>query len=180
MSDALVLVDLQRDYFPGGGHPLVEPEAAVAAAARVLAAWRSAGRPIFHMQHVWDSPDATFMRPGTDGVQIHPAVAPQPGEPVITKASPNSFLNTPLLADLRAAGADRITVVGMMTNLCVDATVRAGSDLGLPVTLVHDACAASDLHFAGATIDGKTVHAAFVAALSGNYAQVVASEDLRA
>ena len=73
MARGLLIVDIQRDYFPGGAHPLVEPEAAAEAAQRVLEAFRSGGEPIVHVQHVWDSPDATFMRPGTDGVEIHPA-----------------------------------------------------------------------------------------------------------
>jgi nicotinamidase-related amidase len=178
MTDALVLVDIQRDYFPGGAHPLVGPEAAADAAGRVLAAWRAAGRPVIHVQHVASEPDATFMRPGTAGMTIHPAVAPRDGEAVVTKHKPNGFLNTTLLDELTAVGADRITVVGMMTNMCIDATARAGSDLGYPVTVVADACAASDLTFRGTVIDGATVHAAYLAALDGTYADVVTAAEL--
>lgn len=178
MTNTLLLVDIQRDYFPGGAHPLVEPEAAAEAAHAVLEAWRGSGRPIIHMQHVWEGPDAVFMRPGTDGVQIHPLVAPEAGEQVLTKDRPNSFLNTPLLERLREAGTSELTVVGMMSNLCVDATVRAGSDLGFDVTVVHDACAASDLHFQGQLVAGATVHSAFMAALHGNYAAVLSAADV--
>ncbi len=178
MTDALVLVDIQRDYFPGGAHPLVGPEAAGVAAGRVLEAWRGAGRPVIHVQHVATQPNATFMRPGTDGVAIHPTVAPRDREPVVTKHRPNSFLNTTLLDELRAADADRITVVGMMTNMCIDATTRAGRDLGYPMTVVADACAASDLTFRGTAIDGATVHAAYLAALEGTYASVVTAAEL--
>ena len=81
MTRGLVIVDIQRDYFPGGAYPLVEPEAAAGAARRVLDHFRAEGEPVVHLQHVWDAPDATFMRPGTDGVEIHPEVAPADGEP---------------------------------------------------------------------------------------------------
>jgi nicotinamidase-related amidase len=178
MSRGLLIIDVQRDYFPGGAYPLVGPEAAAAAARRVLAAFRAGGEPILHLQHVWDADDATFMRPGTDGVEIHPEVAPAPGEPVIEKAEPNGFLGTPLERELRARGVDELVVAGMMSSMCVDATVRAAADLGFSVTVVHDACAAPDLEFAGTPIGGATVHAAFMAALADGYATVVDADRL--
>ena len=80
MARGLVIVDIQRDYFPGGAHPLEGPEAAAASAARLLADFRAAGDPVFHVRHIWDEEEATFMRPGTDGVEIHESVAPQDGD----------------------------------------------------------------------------------------------------
>lgn len=178
MTNALILVDYQRDYFPDGAHPLHEPDAAVTVAAGLLEAWRGAGQPVIHLQHVAEDPGASFMLPGTDGVQIHSAVAPVDGETVVTKHWPNGFLRTSLLDDLRAATADRVTVIGMMTNMCIDATVRAASDLGFDMTVAADACAASDLRFGGRLIDGESVHAAFLAALDGTYARVLPAAEV--
>jgi nicotinamidase-related amidase len=92
----LLIVDIQNDYFPGGAHPLVGPDEAAAAASRLLATFRSANAPVLHRQHVWDAPEAEFMRPGPEGVEIHPAVAPADGELVLTKEEPNGFLGTGL------------------------------------------------------------------------------------
>ena len=180
MSRALVVVDIQNDYFPGGASPLVDPEPAAAAARAILDAFRATGEPVVHLQHVWDEPDATFMRPGTEGVEIHPAVAPATGETVITKDAPNGFLRTPLEDELRASGAEELVVCGMMTSMCVDATVRAAADLGFRVTVVHDACATPDLEFGGLTVPAQAVGAAFFAALADGYASVVSSQDLLA
>jgi nicotinamidase-related amidase len=66
----------------------------------------------------------------------------------------------------------------MMSSMCVDATVRAAPDLGFATTVVHDACAAPDLECGGQAIPGRTVHAAFMAALGGGYASLVAAADL--
>ena len=178
MARALIVVDIQNDYFPGGAHPLVEPEAAAANARRLLDAFRADGAPLVHVQHVWDAPDAPFMRPGTAGVEIHESVAPLHGEPVIRKAHPNSFLETALEETLRAGGVDEVVVCGMMTSMCVDATARAASDLGFTVTVVHDACATLDLEFGGESIPASQVHGAFLAALGGGYGAVVATDDL--
>ncbi|HEX4009149.1 MAG TPA: isochorismatase family protein [Solirubrobacteraceae bacterium] len=126
-----------------------------------------------HLKHVWDAPDAPFMRPGTDGVEIHDLVAPAQGETVIEKAQPNGFVGTGLADALAAQGVDELVVAGMMSSMCVDATVRAAVDLGLTATVAHDACAAPDLTFGDTAIPGATVHATFMAALAGGYATVV-------
>jgi nicotinamidase-related amidase len=176
----LLVVDIQNDYFPGGANPLAGPEAAAENARVLLDAARAAGTPVVHLRHVWDEPDALYMKPGTPGVEIHPAVAPVAGEPVFDKAFPNGFLGTPLGEHLRSAGIDELVVCGMMTSMCVDATVRAAVDLGHTVTLAHDACATMDLEFGGRTIPAADVHAAFLAALADGYAEVTDSRSAAA
>ena len=175
----LLIIDIQRDYFSGGAYPLVEPEAAAEAARRVLDSFRDAGDPVIHMKHVWDAPDAEFMRPGTEGIEIHPTVAPAEGELVLEKTSPNSFIETPLEEELKQRDPDELVVAGMMSSMCVDATVRAAADLGFSPIVVHDACAAPDLEFNGVDVPGAEVHAAFMAALA-DYAELTSAAELLA
>jgi len=120
------------------------------------------------------------MRPGTPGVEIHPALTPVDSEPVLDKTEPNGFLGTGLAEVLEELDVQDLHVVGMMSSMCVDATVRAAADLGLKVTVVHDGCAAPDLEFDGVAVPGAMVHAAFMAALADGYADVVSSIDLSA
>jgi nicotinamidase-related amidase len=175
---ALLIIDIQRDYFPGGAFPLVEPDAAAASARRALDRFRDGGEPVVHLQHIWDAPDAPFFRKGTPGTEIHPLLAPAGGETLITKDEPNGFLGTDLEARLRADGIDELVVAGMMSSMCVDATVRAGADLGFGMTVVHDGCAAPDLAFGDTIVPGASVHAAFMAALGSGYATLVSSGDV--
>jgi nicotinamidase-related amidase len=174
----LLIIDIQRDYFPGGAYPLVEPEAAAASARSVLDSFREAGDSVIHMKHVWDAPEAEFMRPGTEGIEIHPEVEPADGELVLEKSAPNSFVGTSLEEELRRRDPDELVVAGMMSSMCVDATVRAAADLGFSPTVVHDACAAPDLNFDGVDVPGAAVHAAFMAALADSYAQVTSAAEL--
>jgi nicotinamidase-related amidase len=178
VARGLLIIDIQNDYFPGGAMPLVGPENAAAMASAVLERFRRDGEPVVHVQHIWDEQDATFMRPGTAGVEIHPSVAPIAGEPVISKAYPNSFRETTLGQTLTSLGVDELVVAGMMTSMCVDASVRAANDLGYRVTVVADACAAPDLEFDGRLVPGSDVHTAFLAALSDSYATVVKAKDV--
>ncbi len=176
----MLIIDIQNDYFPGGAHPLVGPEAAAAAAASLLEGFRHSGEAVVHVRHEWDAPEASFMRPGTPGVEIHQSVRPLPGETVITKREPNAFLGTELAGLLQALGTDELVVAGMMTSMCVDSSVRAAAELGYDVVLVHDACAAPDLEFGGVQVPGEAVHAAFIAALGDGFARVVSGADITA
>ena len=178
MTRALVVVDIQNDYFPGGANPLDGPEAAAGKAGSLLAAFRESGEQIVHVKHLWDAPDALYLRPGTPGCEINDSVKPEPGEAVVEKAFPNAFLETPLDAQLKGAGVDTLVVCGMMTSMCVDATVRAAVDLGYEVAVAHDACATMPLEFGDRWIAAADVHAAFLAALGDGYATVGPAADL--
>jgi len=177
MTTALLLIDLQNDYFPGGKMELVGAEPAAAQAARLLAFFRARNWPVVHIQHVSTRPGASFFLPDTDGVRHHPVVAPQDDEPVVVKHFPNAFRETDLGARLRALGVERLAVAGMMTHMCVDAGVRAATDLGYQVLLASDACATRDLVHAGVTVPAVQVQAAFLAAL-GSYAAVLPVDEL--
>ena len=173
---ALVLIDIQNDYFPGGRMELVGSEAAAEAAARLLGFFREAKLPVVHIQHISTRPGSTFFLPGTAGANIHASVTPLKGEPVFTKHFPNSFRETPLQKHLDGLGALRLVIAGMMTHMCVDATVRAAFDLGYAVTVAGDACATRDLVYEGRAVAAADVHAAFLAALAAVYATVVAAD----
>lgn len=177
MTRALLLVDVQLDYFPGGAFPLVDPEAAAEAARTVLDHFRAVGDPVVHVFHTATDPDATFFVPGTPGVDFHPSVAPVDDETVVEKHEPNSFVGTGLEALLRDRGVTELVVLGMMSSMCIDSTTRAAHELGFACTVIADACAAPDLTLGAVTVPGASVHAAFMAALDGSFAAVVGSTD---
>jgi nicotinamidase-related amidase len=178
MSPALLIIDIQNDYFPGGTMELVGSPAAGARAGELLAAFRRNQLPVAHIQHLSTRAGAGFFLPGTHGVEINPCVAPARGEPVFHKHFPNSFRDTGLLAWLRKRGIDRLVVAGMMTHMCVDTTVRAAFDLGFGCTLAHDACATRDLDFAGQTVAAQQVQTAYVAALGALFAIPLSSAEI--
>ena len=172
MKPALIIIDIQNDYFPGGKMELEGSIDASLQAARLLDAFRAKGLPLVHIQHVSNRPGASFFLPDTEGVKIHANVAPRAGETVLQKNFPNSFRGTGLLEHLQALGADHLVIAGMMTHMCVDATTRAAFDLGFSCSLAHDACATRALTFGEQRVPAAQVHAAFVAALAGLYAKV--------
>jgi nicotinamidase-related amidase len=180
MKPALVLIDLQNDYFPGGCMELVGIEPAAALAQTLLLAFRKSGLPIFHVQHVALRHDATFFLPSTPGVEIHATLQPLPKEPVVQKHFPNSFRETGLLEALCRAGIKDLVICGAMSHMCIDATTRAAFDYGLRCRVIHDACATRNLVFEGLEVPAAQVHAAFMAALRAPYAQVLSLEEFLA
>ena len=179
MNDtALIIVDLQNDYFPGGAMELTGIEQACRNAARILKHFRSSGRPVHHIRHVSIHEGATFFLPGTQGSEIHAAVSPLEGESVMIKHFPNSFLGTELEKTLKGQSVKRLIICGAMSHMCIDATTRAAFDLGFGCTAAHDACATRDLEFLGKTNPAAQVHTAFMAALNGIYARVISSEEI--
>lgn len=178
MHSALLIVDLQNDYFPGGAMPLVGAEDAVRQAATLLDGFRKAGQPVVHVRHLSVRPGATFFLPDTPGAEIHAGVGPRSGEPVVEKHFPNAFRDTVLQVLLADMGVDALVICGAMTHMCIDATTRAAFDLGFRCSVASDACATRDLEHAGRRIAAVDVHAAFMASLAQPYARVAGAGEL--
>ncbi len=175
MKTALILIDIQNDYFEQGAMTLSGSEKAGKKAGLILERCRAENRNIIHIQHIATRPDATFFRPGTVGAEINESVRPLPGEKVIVKHFPNSFRETGLLDYLTSLNVTDLVVCGMMTHMCVDATVRAAKDFGFNITLIGDACATKDLETNGQKVIAKEVQNSFMAALGYFYATVTSA-----
>lgn len=175
---ALLVIDIQNDYFRGGAMELEGADAAGANAGVAIRKFRDKNLPVIHVRHLSVRPGSTFFLPGTKGAEVHAAVAPQGNEVVVEKNFPNSFRNTDLKAILEKQGIKNLVVAGMMTHMCVDASVRHAADLGYKITLLGDACATRAQSYGGEKVPARQVHTAFLAALNGFYAKVVDTHEL--
>lgn len=178
MKTALILIDIQNDYFPGGKMELEGSEKAGETAGTLLGAFRDEGLPVVHIRHVSTRSDSTFFLPDTDGIKIHPCVAAKKDEPIFTKHFPNAFRDTPLKSHLENMGISRLVFAGMMTHMCVDTSVRAAFDSGFSCILAHDACATRSLTFKDKTATAEQVQLAYLAALNGLFADVRSVKNL--
>jgi nicotinamidase-related amidase len=169
---ALIVIDIQNDYFPGGKCELEKPLEAAAQARKAMDAFRAQGLPVIHIQHASIRPGADFLLADTPGMAIHELVQPMPDEIVYLKHFPNAFKETPLLPHLRESGIKELVLVGMMTFMCVHATARAASDLDFRCIVLHDATAAKAIAFNGVSVPAAHVQAAFHGALAFAYAEV--------
>jgi len=174
---ALLVIDLQNDYFPGGKWTLDGIDAAAANAVRLVSAERDAGNLVVHVRHEFPTSDAPFFTPGSEGAKIHKDIQPIDGEDIVLKNQVNSFRDTELKDILDRNGIEEVVICGAMSHMCVDAATRAANDLGYRCTVIHDACASRDLEFDGVRVPAQHAHAAYMAALGFAYANTVSTEE---
>ncbi len=162
---ALLAIDIQNFYFPGGRSELVEPEEAAEKAAITIREARMTGNPVIFVQHK-----------SASGMEINKIVEPLPGEKIFVKEEVNSFLGTGLKEYIDGLAIDTLVICGMQTQMCVEAAVRAAHDFGYYVFLLHDACATRSLKFGEREVSAADVHASTLATLR-SYAQVLSVEE---
>lgn len=177
---ALVIIDVQKAmddprWGVGRNNPALE-----ANLATLLAAWRRAGWPIYHVQHASTEPNSTY-RPDGPGYPFKPEVAPQGDETIIVKRTNSAFIGTDFERRLRDAGHAQLVVGGVITNNSVEATVRMAGNLGFDVRLVADACATvGRTDYNGKVWSAEDVHALALANMHGEYATVCTTADILA
>jgi nicotinamidase-related amidase len=162
---ALLLIDIQDFYFPGGKSALVEPAKAANNAAKLLDYFRKERMLVIHVRHNSEP-----------GGKINDIVKPLPEEKIFSKSAVNCFVGTDLLSYLKTNKTDTLVICGMQTHMCVEAATRAASDLGFKCILVHDACTTKDLTFGDKVIKAEDVHYSTLATLK-NYAKVESTEE---
>jgi nicotinamidase-related amidase len=162
---ALLIIDIQDFYFPGGKSALVEPEKAAANAALLLQDFRNRNMLVIHVRHNAEP-----------GGKINDIVKPLPSEKIISKDEVNCFKGTDLLDYLKTNKIDSLVICGMQTHMCVEAATRAASDFGFKCTLIHDACATKDLKFGDKIVKADDVHYSTLSTLT-NYAKILSTKD---
>jgi nicotinamidase-related amidase len=164
---ALLIIDIQDFYFPGGRVQLENPEMAGMNAGLLLDHFRKCDLPVYHVRHDFEP-----------GGNIHAFVEPMDDEVIISKDQVNAFLDTGLNEQLQSDSITQLVICGMQTHLCVEAAVRAAHDLGFSCLLVSDACATRAVQYEEHIIPAKSVHFSTIKTLQGSYARVVATEEL--
>jgi nicotinamidase-related amidase len=171
MSTGLLVIDLQRGMFMEAAKPH-NGEAVLARVAALLQRARSRGAPVLHVQH--DGGPGDILGKPDLGWEIHPDVAPLPGEPVVGKTRCSAFPGTELDMHLKRLGIARLVIAGMQTEYCIDTNCRAAADLGYKVVLAKDG---------HTTFDTPVLSAAQIIAhhnrtLDGSFVELAAAADI--
>jgi nicotinamidase-related amidase len=170
---ALVVIDTQLGMFETPGVPPVpDGERLLQNVEGLIQGAREAGAAVIHVRH--SGGPGHPLEGGTEGWSIHLRVAPDDGEPIVDKETPDSFLRTTLRDELESRGIGCLVLAGMQTDYCVDTTCRRAFGLGYDVTL------AADAH---GTWDDETLTAAQIVAhhnevMANGFADVVSSVEV--
>lgn len=173
MSNALIVIDVQNEYFTGS-LPIVHPDRDDSL-ANIVAAMRAAvanGTKVIVVQHAEDAESEVF-RPGTDGQELHPAVASEHRDALVVKHYPGSFTGTDMGSLLADWQVDHVTICGFMTHMCCDTTARQAAHRDLRVTLLADATGTIDLaRQSGDPVPARQVHETELAVLGSGFATI--------
>lgn len=180
-NTALVLIDLQNDYFSsveGAKWPLHKTEAAAANALKILDKCRESNLKIIHVRHEFAMDNPPFFAPNSNGAKIHESLTPKDGEEQVLKNNVNSFKDTNLKELLDSSNIENVIIVGAMSYMCIDAVTRAASDFGYNCYVAHDACTTSNIEFNGVQVDATLAHATVMSALQFAYANVHTTDEI--
>jgi len=163
IKTALLIIDIQEFYFPVVFAGLVDAEQASLQAKEALKIFRENNQLVVHVRHKSDK-----------GFEIHKNVEPLSTEKIITKEEVNSFQNTDLLEYLKNNNINRLVIIGMQTQMCVEAGIRAAYDFGFENIVIQDACATKDLKFEDKIVLAKDVQTSTLATIvGGGYGKVI-------
>ena len=170
IKTALLIIDIQKFYFPGDGPGLVNAEQAGLNAGEILNTFRNKKQLVIHIRHE-----------SKKGFEFHKTVEPLPGEKVFTKNEVNAFIGTNLNEFLKTNNINQLIIIGMQTHMCLEAAVRAAHDLGYKCIVIENACATRDLKYGEITIKAEEVHASTLVTLSGaGYGLVINKKEFNA
>ena len=168
---ALVVIDVQMEYFAGGGLLIEHPPVAQSLPniARAMDAARAAGIPVVVVQHS-ESPAAPVFAKGSATWELHEAVASRPRDHYIEKAWPSVYTGTDFAAWLEQRGIDTLTVIGYMTHNCDASTIFEATHRGLHVEFLTDATGALPYANEAGSASAEEIHRVFSVVFHSRFA----------
>ena len=138
MSRALLVIDVQNEYFTGA-LPITHPAGHLEQILATMDAAQESGVPTVVVQHHFEDTSMPFFQKDTAEWQLHTEVAERPRDLLVQKTLPGSFTGTALAEWLKQREIDTVTIAGYMTHMCCDTTARQAVHRGLKVEFLSDA-----------------------------------------
>jgi nicotinamidase-related amidase len=177
MKRALLVIDVQNEYFAGGGLPVTYPAGSL---DNILSAMDVAFRrevPVIVVRHTSPSAGSPVFRRGTDRWELHPAVAERPCSYLVDKQLPGSFTGTGLEIWLHENGIDTVTISGYMTQMCCDTTARQAFHKGFGVEFLSDATGTLAFKNGAGSVDAEELHRAVLVTQQSMFGRVMTTAE---
>lgn len=177
---ALILIDFQNEYFPGGKMVIPDGEKALNNAKRLTEYAHKNGMPVFFVRHLGPTNSPLFAE-GSRFSEFHRNLQPSTakGDRIITKATPSSFVGTDLHSQLESLEIKQLIVAGLMTHMCVSSTARDAVPLGYSVIIPEDAAATRDLaSWDNSVVDHRSLHRAALTGVADVFAEIKTTQQV--
>lgn len=176
MRDALLVIDVQNEYFTGN-LPVSYPAGSL---DRILAAMDHARQnnvPVVVIRHTSLAPEATTFRKGTHGWKLHDEIRQRHADLILEKNLPGSFTGTPLEIWLRERSIGRVTIAGYMTQMCCDTTARQAFHRNFAVVFLSDATGTLDITNNAGSISAADLHRATLITQQQRFSCVMTTDE---
>jgi nicotinamidase-related amidase len=175
MSRALLVIDVQNEYFDGA-LPITHPAGHLGRILGAMDAARAKGVPTVVIQHGFpESAGRPFFVKGSHGWRLHKEVAERPRDHHVEKELPGSFTGTGLDEWLRGRGIDTVAIAGYMTHMCCDTTARQAAHRGFRVEFLGDATGTLPLKNAAGEVTAEELQRSILCAQQMMISEVVDS-----
>ena len=164
-NKALVVIDLQNDYFPDGKFPLWNTEEVLTNIELALETANSKNIPVILVQHIANSElgIAPFFNKGTDGAEVHPRILQAaPDARIIVKQYADTFEQTNFEETLKALNIDTLLICGMMTQNCVTHTAISKAAERYEVSILADCCTSVDVMIHNIALNAVSIRVPFI------------------
>jgi nicotinamidase-related amidase len=163
MSRALLVIDVQREYFEGA-FPIRHPVGHLGTILEVMDAAKKASIPTIVVRHHQPDPESPVFRKGSDMWQLHDEIKSRPRDILVDKQLPGSFTNTELDQFLKEKGVDTVCIAGYMTQVCCDTTARQAFHRGYKVEFLRDATGTLDVENKAGSVTAEQLHESILVA----------------
>ncbi len=163
MKRALIVIDVQREYFDGA-FPIRHPAGHLESILQVMDQAQQAKIPTVVVRHHQPDPASPVFRKDSEMWQLHDEVEARPRDLLIDKQLPGSFTNTPLDAFLKQHHIDTVSIAGYMTQVCCDTTARQAFHQGYNVEFLRDATGTLDVENKAGSVTAEQLHEAILVA----------------
>jgi nicotinamidase-related amidase len=176
MKRALLVIDVQREYFDGA-LPISYP---VGHLENILAVMDRAGEskiPTAVIRHHQADPESPIFRLDSEMWQLHDQVQQRPRDVLIDKQLPGSFTSTNLDDWLKEVGADTLSIAGYMTHMCCDTTARQAFHRGYKVEFLRDATGTLTVENAAGKATAEQLQTSILVAQQMFISEVINNDD---
>jgi nicotinamidase-related amidase len=176
MSEALLVIDVQNEYF-SGKLPVTYPHGSIVNILQAMDAANAAHVPVVVIQHANKAAGAATFVPGTPAWELHLDVKKRPHDLLIEKTLPGSFTGTDLGAWLKERGIKTVTIAGYMTQMCCDTTARQAFHRGYSVKFLLDATGTLSITNSAGAISDADLHRAILVTQQMRFSQVMTAAE---
>jgi nicotinamidase-related amidase len=174
---ALIVIDVQNEYVTGN-LPIEYPDIRLSLGniGRAIDAAHAQGIPVIVVQNTAPADSPLFVR-NSPGWQLHDVVASRARDHLVEKTLPSAFAGTDLEAWLRERRIDTITLVGYMTQNCIDSTAKQALHLGFAVECLYDATGSVSYANRVGFVSAELMHRSTQIVLQSRFAAVLRTEE---